>query len=246
LIFDWASLNGLEFLAKAKGKGQTRYSDLIRYGVSSDPSGEVVVERNLSRTIRNQGWLTGFDVAEASIQILFHVSKVNNMSVEYSLRPLVGGISAEQEQLEVQGSRYAFSATGALPRQGDAPSGIIPARLSGGALAAIPGALPDHVRLWVLNVPGTGVTAAVFDFTSTESRDVPLAQEGTNCSNNLQVTNISMAVRVGTLTLGTERLPLAVLEAAPHVSVVGITCLVLLGHSPPRQQAQQAPTKPIR
>jgi hypothetical protein len=140
----------------------------------------------------------------------------------WSREPFRVDVPPAYEALALVGE-FGFSATMLGVSDIHVPSGTVPSPMLNFVVAAIPGPLPDSLRVWVLDWDSGNLMPADFSMRSRGEINVPLVRTDDGCSVKAKVAAtptrvVTYRVRIGTLS--EERLFLA---DAPHIAVVAET-----------------------
>ena len=179
----------------------------------------LVVERTSVTRIRSQGLVAGVDLAEDIERTIVHVGPINKWSVNGTRQPLHASVAPNSGSLQVQGSRFVGVSSGAVPVEGDAPPGILPLAIMGGAVAAHTGELPPRLQVWLLDPTGNRAMPQIVEITGRDTRKIPFAKPGTDCGKDAKTEFRAREVLLGTRMVGTHRAAVVLLADTPHLLV---------------------------
>jgi hypothetical protein len=221
LTIAWRLLDGVSTRWEMKLPENARRLRITRLAVVPTPDGSAFVQ------LRSEGDLTvpqGFGRVSLGREVLdgrFDLATGSSLHT-LSREPLRFDVPPAYEALALIGE-FGFVARMAGTRETRVPPGAVPSPMLNFAVAAIPGPLPDSLRVWVLDWESGNLLPADFSIRSRGEINVPMVRTDDGCNEKAKVAAtptrvVTYRVRIGTLS--EERVFLA---DAPHVAVVAET-----------------------
>jgi hypothetical protein len=217
---NWASLDGVQFLAEAEGEHDVRYVVSTRYSVTPNADGGLTVERvDATRLKHKESTFRTIDVADDLRRTLYNVGRENDFVTTLERRPLVNAVVASASKLTVRGSDFTVVEAGKPDLRGIAAPGVLPADFLGASIGAYPGELPDKLYFWLLDTSSDRPVLGKFEAIRRETRRVRVATEVAGCTGSPKTRDQDMPVVVAAITVGVNRTESAYLSRSPHLLV---------------------------
>jgi hypothetical protein len=211
LTFDWAALNGSEGHYEIHGENHMRWILTTRVGVTPDPTGNMVVRNEMS----GQVFFKDQYIADLSDSYRYEPQSGISEATRVG-KPLFATISPTYESEVIVGSHAFARRMDASGYETRVPPGTMPMWVVAVAVEAIPGPIPDSMRIWVVNQSGTYLPADIRVVKRGE-RKVPLGGPGDCVDGKTKKVKVE-AVTV-TIQVGAHFDTVDFLAAAPHLTL---------------------------
>ncbi|MEO8453345.1 MAG: serine protease [Gemmatimonadota bacterium] len=227
LKVDYARTRGIEVRSDWKRKDGVDVSSLLLVGTSFATTGEMIVEREHTVTLR-LGETLGTEVHRT----IFTAGRTNRFLSQVRYRPTDDRTKGFASMVDVRGNDFVMANDVGGTWGGHVPDGTLPASFADVVLAAWVGDLPDQLEFVVLDPQHDRLLPVRYTFHERARRKIPIVKPGTSCDTR-QVKPVTMEVVLGIREVGLERQPVAVLAHGSHVIVDDIVTCVRLQEVPP-------------
>ncbi len=217
LVTDWSTMDGVTTSSEYKMEGGLRRRVTLRFALNPTPDGNHFVQmRADSRLLVTQGF-SKKPVATETIDGRYDFA--TGMTLLTSSRePMRADVPALYESVVLIGENGFMAKMGGVT-QGKVSAGTIPSSVLGFVIAAMPGALPDSLVLWVLDWDTGNVLPAQLTLQKRDIKTIPLARNGMPCEEQAATESRRLPVLVYRQRVGIRDETKTFLEASPHVPI---------------------------